>query len=94
MSAKDIEVGLTLLSLAVNLGDRLLTGRGGFFQFPRSGALGYVFGFCILLLPALALLCIFQAIPDIYFFATGTAWFVCVQCYDIYYRHREAGRTS
>ena len=93
-NTQDVLYGLVLLSLAANVGDRLFTGRPGFFHFPRTGPLQRVFAAWGILVAAVALLCLVRAIPGICFFAIGAAYMTCLQGYAIHFRHRATGRPS
>ena len=60
MNLQDVIASLVLLSLLVNVADRLLTRRGMLLAFPRSGRLRYFFTGWSIVLAALALLSLLQ----------------------------------
>jgi hypothetical protein len=91
MNAQDVLSGLVLFSMAANICDRLITGRPGFFHFPRTGLLRRVFTAWSILLAAVAYICLIRAIPGTYFVALGAAYMVCLQGYAIHFRHRATG---
>ncbi|MBI2477146.1 MAG: hypothetical protein HYV60_00345 [Planctomycetia bacterium] len=93
MNTQDYLACLVLLSLIVNLGDRLLTHRPGLLPFPSSGVLRFIFMGWSILLAVLAGLSLFRAIPVLFFVAVGTGWMVCLQAYAVFFRHSRSGAT-
>lgn len=93
MNLQDAAASLVLLSFAVNVVDVLLTRRGGFLSFPRSGWLRYFFTGWNVLLIAMAALSLVHVVPTICFVVFAAAWMICSQAYAISSRHRQATAT-
>jgi hypothetical protein len=89
MSIQDILAGVVLLCLVINAADLLLTGRPGFYHFPRSGGWRFALKIGSILLVVIAVLSLVRILPSICFFAIAAAYMTALQGYAIFFRHTQ-----
>ena len=89
MSTQDILAGLVSLCLVINVADLLLTGRPGFYHFPRSGGWLLAWKIGSILLVVVAVLSLLRILPSIWFFAIAAAYMAALQGYAIFFRHTQ-----
>ena len=87
MSPRDFLGYLVVLTMVLNVADRLLSRRPGLLHFPGSGGMRQFLSAWSILMAALAALCLFGAVPVLWFLVAGAGWMAFSQGYSIFFRH-------